>query len=150
MKDFKRFLIKAKKNTYALSGERRETTLADGAKELSYKSGDFYYRDRYYGSDQFVGEEVVFLNNKVFWVMNYSGWCLKAVISKSEIYNFLKKCLRKVSVNNPFRGPSEYQSSDYIYRNKVKGDIDNFVGEEFVYYKNKKIYGLKYHGGLVK
>ncbi|NCT54947.1 hypothetical protein GW758_03270 [Candidatus Falkowbacteria bacterium] len=150
MKDFKRFLIKAKKNTYALSGERGENTLADGARELSYKFENFYYRDRYYGSNPFAGEEVVFLNNKSFWVMNYSGRCLKAVISKNEIYNFLKKCLRKANANNPFRGPSEYQSGDYIYRNKTKGDIDNFYGEEFIYYKNKRIYELMYHGGLVK
>jgi hypothetical protein len=150
MKDFKRFLIKAKKNTYALSGERGENTLADGARELGYKSKDFYYRDRYYGSDPFIGEEVVFLNNKSLWVMNYSGRCLKTVVSKNEIYNFLKKCLRKVNANNPFRGPNEYQSGDYIYKNKTKGDIDNFIGNEFIYYKNKKIYELRYHGGLTK
>ncbi|HNU81749.1 MAG TPA: DUF5680 domain-containing protein [bacterium] len=150
MKDFKRFLIKAKKNTYALSGERGESVLADGAKELNYKSENFYYRDRYYGSDPFVGEEVVFLNNKPFWVMNYSGRCLETIISKSEIYSFLKKCLKKVNANNPFRGPSEYQSGEYIYKNKTKGDIDNFYGEELICYKNKKIYELKYHGGLVE
>jgi len=150
MKDFKKFLIKAKKNTYALSGERMEGVLGDGAKELDYKSGDFYYRDRYYGSDPFAGEEVVFLNNKALWVMNYSGRCLKTAISKSEIYSFLKKCLRKINADNPFRGPDEHRSGGYIYKNKVKGSIDNFYGEEFIYYKNNKIYELKYHGGLVK
>jgi hypothetical protein len=150
MKDFKRFLIKAKKNTYALSGEKRENIMADGAKELDYKFGFFYYRDRYYGFDPFIGEEVVFLGNKPFWVMNYSGRCSNATISKKEIYSFLKKCLKKVDINNPFRGPNEYQSGDYIYKNKTKGDIDNFCGEERVYYKNKKMYELKYHGGLVK
>ena len=150
MKDFKRFLIKAKKNTYALSGERGESVLADGVKELSYRSENFYYRDRYYGSDSFVGEEVVFLNDKVLWVMNYSGRCLSSMVPKNKIYGFLKKCLKKVNIDSPFRGPDEYQSGDYVYKNKTRGDIDSFVGEEFIYYKNKKIYGLKYHGGLVK
>lgn len=150
MKDFKRFLIKAKKNTYALSGEREEKVLADGARELIYKSKDFFYRDRYYGSDPFVGEEVVFLNDEPFWVMNYAGRCFKKIIPKNEVYSFLKKCLRKVTVDSPFRGPSEYHSGDYIYKNKTKGEISNFYGEESVYYKNKRIYGLKYHGGLVK
>jgi hypothetical protein len=149
MKDFKKFLVKAKKNTYALSGEREESTLVDGAKELIYKSENFYYRDRYYGSDPFAGEEVVFLNNKAIWVMNYSGRCLKTVVSKREIYSFLKKCLKKVNFDNPFRGPGEYCWGDYIYKNKIKGNTDNFCGKEFIYYKNKKIYELKYHGGLV-
>ncbi len=35
MKDLKKFLIKAKKNTYALSGETGEKNLVDGAKELT-------------------------------------------------------------------------------------------------------------------
>ena len=150
MEDFKIFLIKAKKSTYALSGEKGDNSLADGAKELDYKSGAFYYRDRYYGSDPFIGEEVVFLNNKALWVMNYSGRCLSSMVSKNKIYGFLKRCLKKVSIYNPFRGPDEYQSGDYTYKNKVKGNIDNFYGEECLYCKNKKIYGLKYHGGLVK
>jgi len=150
MKDFKKFLIKAKRNTYALSGEKRENIMADGAKELDYKFKAFYYRDRYYGSDPFIGEEIVFFGNKPFWVMNYSGRCLNTTISKKEIYNFLKKCLRKVSIHNPFCGPNEYQSGGYSYTNKPKGDINNFIGAESIYYKNKKIYELKYHGGLVK
>lgn len=150
MKDFERFLIKAKRNTYALSGERGENNLTDGAKELDYKSKAFYYRDRYYGSDPFAGEEVVFLNSKPFWVMNYSGRCLNNMVPKNKIYGFLKRCLKKVSIDNPFRGPSEHRSGNYIYKNKTKGDISNFYGEECVHYKDKKIYGLKYHGGLVK
>ncbi len=136
--------------TYALSGETGENNLVDGAKELDYKSGVFYYRDRYFGSDPFAGEEVVFLNKKALWIMNYSGRCLKTTISKKEIFSFLKRCLRKVDIDNLFRGPSEYCWGDYIYKNKTKGDVNNFCGEEFIYYKNKRIYELKYHGGLIK
>ena len=72
------------------------------------------------------------------------------MVQNVKIYSFLKKCLKKVNANNPFRGPSEYQSGEYIYKNKTKGDIDNFYGEELICYKNKKIYELKYHGGLVE
>lgn len=150
MREFIRFLVKAKKNTYASNGEAGEDILKDGAKELSYKLGNFYYRDRYYGSSQFIGEEVVFLNNKPFWAMNYAGGCFKNIISKGDIYGFLKKCLKKASADNPFRGPDVRELGNYIYKNKFKGDISSFFGEESIYYKKKKVYKLNYHGGLIK
>jgi len=150
MEKFSKFLVQAKKNTYALSGENEKNILKDGAKELNYELKDFYYRDRYYGSSPFMGEEVVFLKNKVFWIMNYSGRCLNHTIPKDKIYDFLKKCLKKVSTKNPFRGPSKYKLNNYLYKNNTKGDINNFCGDESIYYKNKKIYELKYHGGLIK
>ena len=51
---FKKFLVKAKINTYATNGEDNEKTLLDGTKELEFKEGDFLYRDRYFGSNPFI------------------------------------------------------------------------------------------------
>ncbi|MDD5528068.1 MAG: DUF5680 domain-containing protein [Patescibacteria group bacterium] len=149
MKNLKKFLVKAKKNTYASNGEFGEKRLADGAKELTFKRGNFFYRDRYYGSNKFIGQEVVFYDKKSIWAMNYSGRCFKSDISVKEIYVFLKKCLKKVSVKNIFRGPENYKLGDFKYKNKSSGNVDDFFGEEIIYFKNKKVYELKYHGGLV-
>jgi hypothetical protein len=48
------FLVSAKKATYAEGGDDAGLTLPDGARELSYSSGDLVYRDRYYGWDPFA------------------------------------------------------------------------------------------------
>jgi len=52
------FLVKAKIATYASEGEASEIVLEDGAKELTFEDGKFKYRDRYYGFNPFVGEEI--------------------------------------------------------------------------------------------
>jgi hypothetical protein len=62
---FKKFLVKAKVNTYATDGENNEKILPDGTKKLEFKEGDFLYRDRYFGLNPFIGEEIVFYNGKV-------------------------------------------------------------------------------------
>lgn len=150
MKGFKVFLIKAKKNTYAFNGERGESKLSDGAKELAFSAGLFHYKDRYYGFDPFIGEEVVFYDKKPVWVMNYSGRCISKNISSKDVYNFLKKCLSKVNAKAFLRGPLEYKVGDFLYKNKTKGDVDYFVGNESIYFKGKKVYELNYSGGFLK
>ena len=56
------FLVRAKQNTYASAGEE-EDILTDGSKELLYEEGDFKYRDRYFGSKTFAGEEIIWKND---------------------------------------------------------------------------------------
>ena len=150
MKGFKIFLNKAKKNTYALSGEKGENRLSDGAKEFTFKKGSFYYRDRYYGFDPFVGEELVFYNKKPIWVMNYSGRCISKNVSSKEIYDFLKKCLKRVNAKTLYRGPLEYKIGDFLYKNKVRGDSAYFSGNEYIYFKGKKVYELNYSGSFLE
>lgn len=150
MNKFIKFLVEAKKNTYALNGETNEKILRDGSKELSFERDNFYYRDRYFGSESFAGEEVVFDSQKPFWVMNYSGKCLNDICDKKEIFTFLKKCLKRVSQKTIFRGPKEFKQGDFLYINKIQGKVEDFYGEEYIYYQGKKVYKLKYHGGIIK
>ena len=150
MKGFKIFLTKAKKNSYALVGEKEEKRLVDGAKELVFSDGLFSYRDRYYGFDPFTGEEVVFYNKKPIWVMNYSGRCIGKDIPSKEIYDFLKKCLKKVNTKLIYRGPLEYKIGHFLYKNKIKEDVDYFIGNESIYFQGKKVYELNYSGVFLK
>lgn len=99
------FLVKAKKNTYAKSGEGGETKLEDGTRELTYEEGGFKYRDRYFGSKDFVGEEIVWKNNQPIWGMNYYGFMLPAPVDSKKFLQFLKKALSAVEPSKPFRGP---------------------------------------------
>lgn len=146
MKDF---LVKAKKNTYASFKVRMQKRLEDGSKEFLFKEGNFIYRDRYFGSKKFVGEEIVFKNEKAVWSMNYFGGMLSEDISSKNTYNFLKKTLMQVSIERPFRGPKFFEEGDFIYKDKSVGGVDNFSGTEEIFYKGNKIYELKYHGGFV-
>jgi len=107
------FLVKAKACGYATKGESDELELADGGKELSYREGEYAYRDRYYGFNPFVGEEVVWQDGRVVWAMNYYGRITSGSISSSEVYRFLQKALREVKPDRPFRGPREFADSEF-------------------------------------
>ena len=144
------FLVKAKKNTYASNGEGGEKKLEDGTKELVYEEGEFKYRDRYFGSKDFVGEEIVWKNNQPIWGMNYFGFMLPVPVDSKKFLEFLKKALSEVETSKPFRGPDQLNKGDFIYANSAHGTIENFHGEEVIFYLNERVYRLFYHGGAIK
>jgi hypothetical protein len=142
------FLVKAKVSTYASGEEGRD--LEDGAKELIFKEGEFMYRDRYYGFNPFGGQEVVFQNEKPIWVMNYYGGVTSNIVDREEIkriYEFLRKALKQVREDKPFRGPEYFKEDDFEYFNEVEGDVHDFRGTEKIFYKGELVYKLNYHGG---
>jgi hypothetical protein len=143
------FLVKAKTNTYASVGEREEKTLQDGCKELEYSEGNILYRDKYYGFNPFIGEEVVFDNGKFIWGMNYYGTVSGEQISAIEIYRFLQKAMRLVREDRPYRGPKNYIEGNFEYVDESEGNIENFFGTETIYFRGEKVYKLYYHGGKI-
>lgn len=148
--ELSKFLVKAKIATYAADGEANERTLQDGAKELTLEDSMFKYRDRYYGFNPFIGEEVVFENRKIVWSMNYYGKIISDVVSAKEVYGFLKSAMRQVKEDRPFRGPTNFKSSDFEYTDESRGDINDFSGTEKIFFKRREIYRLTYQGGIVK
>ena len=144
------FLVKAKIATYASFGEANEINLEDSAKELTFEDGEFKYRDKYYGFNPFIGEEVVFQNGKIVWSMNYYGKIISLVISAKQIYEFLKSAMRQIKENRPFRGPNNFKSGNFEYIDESTGDVNNFSGTERIFFKGQEIYRLIYHGGIVK
>ncbi len=144
------FLIKAKNKTYASNGEGGEKILQDGCKELEYKEKNLYYRDRYYGFNPFIGEEVVFDNGEFIWGMNYYGGVLGDQISAIDVYKFLQKAMRLVSEDRPYRGPSNYIEGNFEYTDKSEGNIECFNGIEKIFFRGEKVYTLRYHGGKIR
>ena len=128
------FLVKAKQNTYANAGEGGENTLVDGSKELLYEERDFKYRDRYFGSKTFAGEEVIWQNNEALWSMNYYGGLTSNIKPTKEVYEFLKKAMKLVTTDKPYRGPDEFIEGNFKYANDVKGNVDSFKGQEKIYF----------------
>lgn len=144
----KQFLVNAKKNTYASGGESKAKTLFDGTKEYIFNSGNLKYVDRYKGHEKFNGEENVFENNKIIWRMKYDGKILSNKIPADEVYSFLKTSLKKIPADKPFRGPERLIDKEFKYINNIKGNMEEFSGEEKIFYGNELIYGLVYNGKI--
>lgn len=144
------FLVKAKVNTYANSGANGEVLGDDGSKELTFRDENWQYRDRYFGAHTFVGEEVVSKDGKAIWSMNYYGQTLSGSVDPRKLYDFLQTALKQVTVEKPFRGPTELRQDDFFYQNQCRGTVESFSGTETIYYQNSKAYELIYHGGSVK
>jgi hypothetical protein len=144
------FLVTARMNCYAIIDDISKITLPDGGTELIYNEGELLYRDRYYGGEPFIGEEVVMYKGNVIWGMNLRGKVIKLeVIPTGEIYSFVREALRAMQPENPYRGPSHFQSHDLQYSSKSTGTIENFHGVEEIIYKGEIIYEGFYHGGSV-
>ena len=143
------FLVKAKINTYAGGGEGLENLMDDRAKEMVYEEDGWKYRDRYFGFNPFMGQEVVWKDGKLVWGMNYRGEIISDIIDGKKIYSFLKKSLMQVKIEKPFRGLDNYSEDDLVYKDKCSGNIDSFEGEENIYFKGNKVYELKYLGGKI-
>lgn len=149
IKQLSKFLIKAKINTYASSGEGGERVLPDGSKELEFREKEFQHRDVYFGFNPFVGREVVFQKGKIVWGMNYYGKIVSKIIPSKQVYQFLQEALKKIPEDKPFRGPQRFKKDNFQYLNKIRGTVKKFDGEEKIFYKGKLVYGLIYHGGII-
>jgi len=146
VEELRRFLVKAKINAYA-SG-REAAVLKDVCKELIFSEGKFLYRDRYFGFNSFIGEEVVFCEEECIWGMNYYGYTIPLEgISSKEVYAFLREALKRANEGKPFRGPEKYEENFFRYVNNVEGDMRMFKGSEEIFYRGKEVYRLLYHGG---
>jgi hypothetical protein len=143
------FLVKAKINGYASSGEGGERILEDRSKELIFEENNFKYRDRYFGFNPFIGEEIVWKEGEIIWGMHYYGRVLSEEIPAKEIYEFLKEALRQVRKDKPFRGPESFKKEHFEYVNEVNGSVEEFCGIEKIFYNGKEVYRLVYHGGSI-
>jgi hypothetical protein len=171
-RDLKRFIVKAKRSTYA-AGVSGVPAPRAGAQDLAYEEGDFRYLDSYYGGLQFLGQETVWYQGVPSWGMNYWGEtidaALAAVSSRSgqadlqsseergvplfEMGVFLKEALLAIGEEAPFRGPWElkrrFGSSEAAYHCHWAGDMSGFTGEETIAVDNRAIFRLFFHGGLI-
>ncbi|MBC8061637.1 MAG: hypothetical protein H7Y18_13350 [Clostridiaceae bacterium] len=145
MEETIRFLLKAKKATYAGKGPELLSSRPK-AHDLEYVEKDLRYMDTYLGGEKFLGEEVLWRKNIPFWAMNYCG----RVISEEFNGNFLKEALLNVNADMPFRGPSEYKSDNFTYKCKVDGSFEWFMGSEQIFYNEEMVYECMFHGGIVK
>lgn len=139
-----KFMIRAKKETYAAKAEECEPTRSN-SHDLRYEEGDLLYFDTYLGGECFSGEEAVFQKGIPIYAMNYCG----RVTDQSFNSDILKAALLLVPEDKPFRGPAFYQENDYLYSCKVHGDLNWFQGHEEISYKDQPVYECFFHGGKI-
>ncbi|WEV67386.1 DUF5680 domain-containing protein [Bifidobacterium sp. ESL0769] len=151
------FLVAAKAATYAAERPVAFEPTFPGSHEFRFAKDNLHYRDVYFGSLRFAGQEIVVDESHVIWSMVYSGGILENNMSQNteddnatEIYRFLKLALRKVDPEAPYRGPKSFVSGQYRYTNQYAGDITDFNGEEMIYADALPVYRLHYSGGYLR
>ena len=147
------FLIEAKKQTYANENVSKTASSRLNSNDYEYKKDNMIYHDTFFGGTNFIGEEVVYIDNKTYWAMNYYGTTLDENLSEEAMDKALRPALMKVGEDKnviPVRGPKEFINGEYKYAFEVNGDINCFNGIETIYKNNVKIYELKCTGGLIK
>ena len=144
------FIIKAKAATYAGNGKRVQPT-RPGSIDLSYEEGDLTYRDSYFGSGDFIGEEVVWHRGEPAWAMNYYGYILvPEELSAEESGKVIKESLTALYSEGRFLSGFKHQTTLGLYIDTNEGDVSNFHGMEWTERGGRRLYELRYHGGLIR
>jgi hypothetical protein len=144
------FIIKAKAATYAGNGKCVQPT-RPGSIDLSYEEGDLTYRDSYFGSGDFIGEEVVWHLGDPIWAMNYYGYILvPEELSAEESGKVIKASLTALYSEGRFLSGFKHQTTLGLYIDTNEGDVSNCHGMEWTERGGRRLYELRYHGGLVR
>jgi hypothetical protein len=144
------FIITAKAATYAGNGKKVEPT-RPGSIDLSYEDGELLYRDSYFGTGDFIGEEVVWYRGEPIWAMNYYGYILvPEELSPEESGKVIKESLTALYSEGRFLSGFKHQTSLGIYIDTNVGDVSNFHGLEWTERGGERLYELRYHGGLIR
>ncbi len=144
------FIVKAKAATY-VGGEEKSPSCRPGSLDLQFRDGDFAYLDSYFGSADFIGEEVVYFKGEPVWAMNYYGRILKPdMIEAAETGGIIQQSLSAMYQEGRFLGGFEYDTGDGVYTDTSEGDVTAFTGKEWITREGIIVYDLVYHGGLIK
>jgi len=144
------FIVRAKAATY-VGGGAKSLSYRPGSHDLQFHDGPFAYLDSYFGGKDFLGQEVVYYEDKPVWVMNYYGRILEpGRITGAETGQVIQESLSKMYQEGRFLGGFEHATPLGHYVDTNQGDLTAFTGQEWITRDQVKVYELVYHGGLVK
>ncbi|MBC2774064.1 hypothetical protein H6M51_14465 [Rhizobium sp. AQ_MP] len=151
MESLERFIIEAKAATY-ISGKRPQALATRvGAKDIFYDQGALRYLDSHYGGTDFLGQEVVWQDERPVWAMNYYGRILDPSRFDGERAGIvIKQALTALYQEKRFLGGFTYQHSLGEYVDQSVGDYTSFLGVERILLADRTVYQLDYQGGLIK
>ena len=148
-----KFLVEAKKQTYASGDEAKIESSRAGSNDYEYSDGGMTYHDTYFGGVRFMGEEVVYSAGKVSWGMNYRGETLRPDMSEAAMDAVLRPALSMVGEDTdviPVRGPRKFERDGYVYEFEVEGTLESFSGKETVSKDGEVVYRLSCNGGMIE
>ena len=144
------FLKEANLNTYANKKAEKAASLRHGSRDYHFEKDDLTFHDTYFGATKFIGEEIVYKNNKPTWGMNYYGFTLNDNISEGIFDAILRPALMAGSGDNiPVRGPEEFINGEWKYTFKAEGSLANFTGIEEISKNEEIVCRLHCHGGFI-
>lgn len=145
------FLNEANKYTYANADVKKAASTRLNSEDYHFEKGNLIYHDTYFGSRDFVGEEMIYQDQKPKWGMNYYGFILDDNLTEKELASFLRKSLmQEYSGVIPVRGPQEFSENNWTYKLSVDGDLARFTGQEEILRDGKVVYRLFLHGGFIQ
>jgi len=148
--ELERFVVTAKTATYVGGGEKAESSRT-GSHDLTFASGDWRYRDSYFGGTDFIGQEVVWLRDEPVWAMNYYGHIVEPdLIDAVRAGKTIKAALSAMYREGRFLGGFEWTGPHGTYVDRSDGDVTHFHGVETISVGGRVAYRLDYSGGLVK
>lgn len=145
------FLKEANKSTYANKDAPKSQSLRSKSEDYHFENGDLIYHDTYFGSRDFIGEEIVYKEGQPVWGMNYYGFILESGIPAKDVYSILRSALMQDDEGiAPVRGPRIFKQGNSQYQNRIDGDLNNFSGVEEIFLDGEVVYRCLYHGGLIE
>ena len=146
-----KFLNEANKATYVNKSAPKVAPSRLKSEDYHFEKDGLIYHDTYFGGRDFIGEEIVYENEKPMWGANYFGFVLDEKVSEKDVYDFLRKALMQEYDNViPVRGPSNFSADDKEYRFIVNGNLASFSGTEEILFGGKVVYRCLIHGGMIK
>jgi hypothetical protein len=145
------FLNDANKHTYANADAEKTVSSRLGSGDYHFEKDNLVYHDTYFGERSFIGEEIIYQDNKPMWGANYFGLMLDDDVDEKEVWIFLRKALMR-EYNNiiPLRGPKEFSENNWEYKFSAIGDLARFSGKEEIFYEGRLVYQLVIHGGFIE
>ena len=146
-----KFLNEANKATYANKTAPKVAPSRLKSEDYHFEKDGLIYHDTYFGGRDFIGEEIIYENEKPVWGTNYFGFVLDEKVSEKDVYDFLRKALmQEYDDAIPVRGPSNFSADDKEYRFVADGDLVSFSGKEEILFGEKVVYRCLIHGGMIK
>jgi len=150
LEDLRKFIVAAKQATYVGGGEKAPSSRL-ASHDLVFESGDWSYRDSYFGGTDFLGQETVWLRSAPVWAMNYYGYILRPdLIDAERAGATIKTALSLMYAEGRFLGSFEWQGEVGRYVDRSSGDVAHFHGREAIEVEGAEAYALDYFGGLIK
>jgi Domain of unknown function (DUF5680) len=144
------FLIRAKKATY-VAGAAKDQPSRPGSHDLSFREGDWIYRDSYFGGTDFIGQEVVWLKDEPVWSMIYYGYILRGdLITPQQAATTLRAALSIELSQGRLLDNFEWRGPHGQFSISSEGAVEHFKGRETISVDGAVAYALDYMGGLIK